>query len=95
VSGTSTNYEVTLNGAGTLNLTNVRNGDYGTIIVEQDGIGSRTLTFGTVNGGAGTHKVVNGGGGSPTLTSTPNAIDLLSFTYNGTTMYWSVGNDYT
>ena len=95
VSGTSTNYEVTLNGAGTLNLTNVRNGDYGTIIVEQDVVGSRTLAFGTVNGGAVTHKVVNGGGGSPTLTSTPNAIDLLSFTYNGTTMYWSVGNDYT
>jgi hypothetical protein len=95
VSGTSTNYELTLTGSITLNLNNVRNGDYGTIIAEQDGVGSHTLTFGTVNGGAGTHKVVNGGGGSPTLTSTPNAIDLLSFTYNGTTMYWSVGNDYT
>jgi len=95
VSGTSTNYELTLTGSITLNLNNVRNGDYGTLIVEQDGVGSHTLAFGTVNGGAGTHKVVNGGGGSPTLTSTPNAIDLLSFTYNGTTMYWSVGNDYT
>jgi hypothetical protein len=95
VSGTSTNYELTLTGSITLNLTNVRNGDYGTLIVEQDGVGSHTLSFGTVNGAAGTHKVVNGGGGSPTLTSTPNAIDLLSFTYNGTTMYWSVGNDYT
>ena len=95
VSGTSTNYELTLTGSITLNLNNVRNGDYGTLIVEQDGVGSRTLTFGTVNGGVVTHKVVNGGGGSPTLTSTPNAIDLLSFTYNGTTMYWSVGNDYT
>lgn len=95
VSGTSTNYELTLTGSVTLNLNNVRNGDYGTLIVEQDGVGSHTLAFGTVNGGAGTHKVVNGGGGSPTLTSTPNAIDLLSFTYNGTTMYWSVGNDYT
>ena len=95
VSGTSTNYELTLTGSITLNLNNVRNGDYGTIIVEQDGVGSHTLTFGTINGAAGTHKVVNGGGGSPTLTSTPNAIDILSFTYNGTTMYWTVGNDYT
>ena len=95
VSGTSTNYQLTLTGSITLNLNNVRDGDYGTLIVEQDGVGSHTLAFGTVNGGAGTHKVVNGGGGSPTLTSTPNAIDLLSFTYNGTTMYWTVGNDYT
>ena len=45
VSGTSTNYEVTLNGAGTLNLTNVRNGDYGTIIVEQDGVGSTYISL--------------------------------------------------
>jgi len=95
VSGTSTNYEVTLNGAGTLNLTNVRNGDYGTLIVNQDGVGGHTLAFGTINGGAGTHRVVNGGGGAPTLTVNPNAIDILSFTYNSSAMYWTVGNDYT
>lgn len=95
VSGTSTNYEATLNGNGTLNLLNVRNGDYGTIIVEQDGVGGHTLAFGTINGGAGTHKVVNGGSGAPTLTVNANAIDILSFTYNGSTMYWTVGNDYT
>ncbi len=95
VSGTSTNYEVTLNGNGTLNLQNVRNGDYGTIIVEQDGVGGHTLAFGTINGGAGTHRVVNGGAGAPTLTVNANAIDILSFTYNGSAMYWTVGNDYT
>jgi hypothetical protein len=99
VSGTSTNYQATLTGNTTLDLTNVRNGDYGTLIVEQDGVGSRTLTFGNVNGGAATHKVVNGGGGSPTLTSTPNAVDILSFTSTdgpvGPLLYWTVGNDYT
>ena len=95
VSGTSTNYEATLTGNTTLDLTNVRNGDYGTLIVNQDGVGSHTLSFGTVNGAGGTHRVVNGGGGSPTLTSNPNAIDILSFTYNGSVMYWTVGNDYT
>jgi len=94
VSGISTNYEVTLTGSSTLNLTNVRNGDYGTIIVKQDTAGSRTLSFGTVNGAAATHKVVNGGAGVPTLTSNANAIDILSFTYNGTFMFWTVGNDY-
>ncbi len=90
VSGTSTNYEAILTGNTTLNLTNVRNGDYGTLIVTQDGVGSHTLTF-----GAGAHRVVNGGGGTPTLTSTAGATDILSFTYNGTRFYWTVGNDYT
>ena len=95
VSGSSTNYESTLTGATTLNLTNVRNGDTGNIILTQDSDANGTLTFNSVNGGPGTHKVVNGGGGSPTLTATANATDILSFTYNGTTMYWTVGNDYT
>jgi hypothetical protein len=90
VSGTSTNYEATLTGDTTLIMTNVRNGDYGTLIVTQDGAGSHTLTF-----GGGTNKVVNGGGGTPTLTTTAGATDILSFTYNGSTFYWTVGNDYT
>ena len=90
VSGTSTNYEATLTGVTTLTMSNVRNGDYGTLIVTQDGTGSRTLSF-----AGGTHKVVNGGGGAPTLTTTAGATDILSFTYNGSTFYWTVGNDYT
>jgi predicted outer membrane repeat protein len=95
VSGLSTNYRVTLSAATTLNLTNVRNGEYGTIIVTQDGVGGRTITLGTVNGALATHRVVNGGGGVLTLTSTASATDILSFTYNGSAMYWTVGNDYT
>lgn len=95
VSGTSTNYQTILTGNTTLNLNNVRNGDYGTIILEQDTTGSHTLSFGTVNGVSATHRVVNGGGGSPTLTINPNAIDIASFTYNGSALYWTVGNDYT
>ena len=96
VSGLSTNYEVTLSAATTtLNLTNVRNGEYGTIIVVQDAVGGRTISLGTVNGGAITHRVANGGGGSIVLTSIANAVDILTFTYNGSAMYWTVGNDYT
>jgi hypothetical protein len=90
VSGTSTNYEATLTGNTTLNLINVRNGDYGTLITTQDGVGGHTLTF-----GSGTHLVSNGGGGSPVLTATAGAVDILTFTYNGTNFYWTVGNDYT
>ena len=95
LSGQSTNFEITLvAGTSQLDLTNVINGVYGTIIVHQDATGGRALTFGTINGGAGTHYVVNGGGGVPTLTSTANAIDILSFTYNGTAAFWTAGGDY-
>jgi hypothetical protein len=73
----------------------VRNGDYGTIIVHQDGTGGHTLGFNNINGVAGTHYVVNGGGGAPTLTATASATDILSFTYNGSAAFWTVGNDYT
>ena len=90
VSGTSTNYEATLTGVTTLTMSNVRNGDYGTLIVTQDGTGSHTLSF-----DGGPHKVVNGGGGAPTLTTNGGGVDILSFTYNGSTFYWTVGNDYT
>jgi hypothetical protein len=93
VSGNSTNYEVTLSGDITLNLTNVRNGDYGTLIVNQDFVGGRNITFGTVNGAGATHKVSNGGSGSPSLTSSPNTTDIISFTYNGSIVFWNISND--
>jgi len=96
ISGNSTNFQITLAVASnTLNIDNVRNGEYATIIVNQDATGGRALTFGTINGSAGTHYVVNGGGGVPTLTATASATDILSFTYNGTAAFWTVGNDYT
>jgi len=92
VSGTSTNYEITLTGNTTLTMSNVRNGDYGTLIIHQDVVGGWTLSF-TI--AFGPHLVVNGGGGTPTLTATAGATDILSFTYNGTKTYWTVGPDYT
>ena len=95
ISGQSTNYRSTLTASTILNLTNVRNGDYGTIILTQDGVGGRTIALNNVNGSSGIHKVANGGGGSIVLTSTANATDILTFTYNGSTMFWTVGNDYT
>jgi len=95
VSGNSTNYKLTLTANTTLNLSNVRNGDYGTIILTQDSGGNRTVTLGTVNGGSATHKVVNGGAGLVSLTATANAIDILSFTFDGTNIYWNKGLNYT
>lgn len=95
VSGNSTNYKLTLTANTTLNLSNVRNGDYGTIILTQDSGGNRTITLGTVNGASATHKVVNGGTGLVSLTATANAIDILSFVYDGTNVYWNKGLNYT
>ena len=95
VSGNSTNYKLTLTANTTLNLSNVRNGDYGTIILTQDSGGNRTITLGTVNGASATHKVVNGGAGLVSLTTTANAIDILSFVYDGTNVYWNKGLNYT
>jgi hypothetical protein len=97
VSGNSTNYEITITADTTLNLTNVRDGEYGTIWVEQGNNSGNTITFGTINGAGGTHIVANGGGGSPTLTTGTGNIDILTFTYNGNSnkMAWTVGNDYT
>jgi hypothetical protein len=98
ISGSSNHYKVTLTAATTtLNVLNVRDGEYGTIILTQDSVGSRTITLGTINGtsGSGRHKVSSGGSGAVYLTSNPSAIDILSFVYDGDILYWTVGNDYT
>lgn len=86
------NSEVTLTANRILSISNVTDGQYGTILVKQDGVGSHNLTL----GGAGTHKVVNGGGGSILLTSNASAEDILSFVYRAstTTFYWNVGYNY-
>lgn len=82
------NAKVTLGGNRTLSITNVAAGDYGTLIVIQDGSGSKTLTL-----PAGS-KVISGGAGAITLTTTANAIDVLSWFYDGTTYYWTYGKNY-
>lgn len=83
------NAVVTLADNRTLGITNVANGDYGTIKVIQDGTGGRTLAL------SGTNLVVNGGAGAITLTSNANAVDILSFVYDGTNFLWNVGYNYT
>jgi hypothetical protein len=94
VSGTSTNYKITLTANTILTMSNVRDGDSGNLIIFQDSAGNKDLTF-----SGGTHYIVNGGDGStgPTLTTNANTRDILSFTYDGDepAFYWTVGNDYT
>jgi hypothetical protein len=75
-------HQVTLAGNRTLdNPTNLQVGTYVWRIV-QDGTGSRTLTFGTAFNFAG--------GGTPVLSSTPGAVDIITGISNGAELQCSI-----
>lgn len=73
---------VTLAGNRTLAISNPVAGGSGTLIVKQDATGTRTLTL-----PAGS-KVV---GGSLTLSTAANAVDVIAFVYDGTNYWWTYG----
>lgn len=79
--------KVTLGGNRTLAFTNFSAGTYLTLVVIQDGTGSRTLTLPTC-------KVINGGAGAVTLTTAANSEDILTFFKIGTTIYCNYGKNY-
>jgi len=83
------NSKVILKGNRTLNVQFLTPGDYGTIEFVQDAVGSRAITLPSIS------KVSNSGGGAFTLTTTANAIDIATFYYNGTTLYWNLSTDFT
>jgi hypothetical protein len=92
-SSTVTNGVVVLNHATStraLNLTNLVNGGFYTLLVEQDGTGGALMTLGS----GCTWKVVNGGSGAIVLSAAPNAIDILSFTYDGANCYAVLGSNF-
>ena len=82
----SSSASITLTGTGrTLIITNpATNGIY-TLRIIQDGTGSRTIT---------TYPTTTywSYGGVPTLTTTANAIDIISFWYTGSSKYYGVFN---
>jgi hypothetical protein len=82
------NAVVTLAGNRTLSITNAQAGQYGTLRVVQDATGGRTLTLPSGS------KVINGGAGAITLTTTGGASDILCFYYNGTNYFWTIGKNY-
>lgn len=83
------NANITLNQAvTTLAITNTTAGSYGTLVVKQDATGARQLVLPSGS------KVINGGLGIVLLTATPNAVDILSFYYDGTNYYWTIGHNF-
>ena len=58
----------------------------GLLIVKQDATGNRTLTLPSGS--------IILGGGSLTLSTAANAVDILTFVYDGTNYYWSLGKGY-
>lgn len=76
------NAKVTLGGNRTLSITGAVNGATGTLIVIQDGTGSRTLTL-----PAGSIAP----GGAFSLTTTASAKDVLAWVYDGTNYFWTIG----
>lgn len=83
------NAQVTLGGNRTLDITGEVDGATGTLIVIQDGTGSRTLTL------PGSSKVINAGAGAVALSTGVGDIDILTWVFLGSTFYWTIGSDYT
>lgn len=78
-----------IGGNRTLAFANIVAGCRGTLIIHQDGTGSRTLTL-----PAGS-KVRDSGAGAITLSTAANSIDVLSFIYDGTNYLWTYGKSFT
>lgn len=83
------NARVTLGGNRTLDITGEVDGATGLLIVIQDGTGGRTLTL------PGGSKVINDGGGAVTLSTGAGDIDILTWYYDGTNFFWTIGVNYS
>lgn len=88
LSGAVSNGSVTLAGNRTLVISGAVSGATGTLVVIQDATGSRTLNLPSGS------KVLNGAVGIAGLSTTPGAIDILTFIYNGTSYFWTIGKNY-
>jgi len=95
ISGASISWDMNSGGFATVTLdinatmaapTNLKNGGSYILIVKQDAIGSRTLAYDLV------FKFP--GGTAPTLSTTANAVDILTFLSDGTNLYGVAQEDF-
>jgi hypothetical protein len=73
-----------------LNLTNLVNGGFYTLVIKQDATGGALMTLGS----GCTWKVVNQGAGAIVLTAAASGIDILTFTYDGANCYAIVQSNF-
>lgn len=78
---------VTIAGNRTLSITNFSNGQFLSLLVIQDGTGSRTLTLPSC-------KVINGGSGAVTLSTAASSQDILTFWKINNIIYCNYGKNY-
>jgi hypothetical protein len=76
---------VTLNTNATFTMSGFETGQSMTLIIKQDGTGSRTGIF----------TSVKFPGGPPTLTTTANAIDVITIVYDGTNYLGNIAQEFT
>ena len=68
-------------------------GSYGTVVLTQDGTGSRTLSLPSIANV--TNKILGSTSTSTVALSTAaNSKDILNFYYDGTNCYWNIGQGY-
>lgn len=80
--------QVTLSDNRTLaNPTNLINGASYILLIKQDGTGGKTLTFGDA------YKFPDGT--DPTLSTDPNAVDIIAFLSDGTSLYGSFQGNFS
>lgn len=85
----SQNARLTLGGNRTLAFSGLAEGMNGTLIVKQDATGNRTLALPSGS------KVVNSGASGVILSTAANAVDILTWIYDGTNVFWTYGKNYT
>ncbi len=83
------NAVVTLAGDRTLSITNPVAGEYYTLRVVQGSGGNHSLTLPSPS------KVVSGGAGAITLSTSAADVDILTVYYDGTTYWWTYGLNFT
>jgi hypothetical protein len=82
-------HKVTLTANTGFVITSLPTGGSVTVIVVQDGTGSRTATFGT-----DTSTAVKFAGGTPTLSTAASSIDIVTIFNDGTNYYGDIGKAY-
>jgi hypothetical protein len=82
-------HKVTLGINTQFGIANLSTGQTVTLIIVQDGTGSRTATF-----TSDTSSAVKFAGGTPALTTTANAIDIVTIFNDGTNLYGNIAKAY-